>query len=262
MGEYTAEMRWTHDGQVVTVGLRGRTRINVLGREAIAEATHALQDAAQGPEVRCLVLEGAGDRPFIGGADIREMALLTPESARTFITELHACCAAITGAPVPVIAKVRGYALGAGMEVAMACDMRICERDARWGMPEVRVGLPSVIEAVLLPRLVGWGHAARLLYRGGMIEADEAARIGLIEEVVPAHELDAAVEAAVRDILRCGPQAVRIQKQLMRAWAALPVSEAIDLTIDAFAKAFEGDEPREGLTAFLEKRAARYVHDD
>ena len=262
MSEYAAEVTWTHDGAVATVGLRGRTRLNVLGREAIGEATRALGDVASGEAVRCIVLEGAGGGVFIGGADIREMRTLTPESARTFITELHGLCAAIMDAPVPVIAKVRGYALGAGMEVAAACDIRICEPGARWGMPEVRVGLPSVIEAALLPELIGWGPTANLLLRGHTFDAAEALRVGLVAEVVSATALDAAVEAAVRDVLRCGPLAVRRQKQLLRAWRDASLDESIASSIDGFAEAFETDEPREGLSAFLEKRPARYVAGD
>ena len=260
MGDYAAAIRWSANEQVATVGVRGRTRLNVLGREAIAESTRAIRDAAEHDTIRCLVLEGADGAPFIGGADIKEMSALTPATARTFITALHDLCAAISDAPIPVIAKVRGYALGAGMEVAAACDVRICEDGARWGMPEVRVGLPSVIEAALLPRLVGWGHTANLLYRGSMIDAHEALRIGLVEEVIDAGQLDAAVEAAVADILRCGPRAVRTQKRLLRAWADLPLAQSIQVSIDAFAETFEADEAREGLTAFLDKRDARYVH--
>ncbi len=261
MGDFTPSVTWTRNDQVATVGIRGRTRLNVLGREAIADSTRALHEVGRSDLVRCIVLEGADGAPFIGGADIREMSTLTPDTARTFITELHGLCAAITDAPVPVIAKVRAYALGGGTEVGAACDIRICERGAMWGMPEVRVGLPSVIEAALLPRLVGWGQTANLLYRGGMLDADEALRIGLVEEVVEPGQLDAAVDAAVADILRCGPRAVRAQKRLMRAWAELPLSRCIEVSIDAFAETFEGEEAREGLTAFLEKRPARYVND-
>lgn len=262
MSPFAATVKWSHGDRVATVGVRGRTRLNVLGREAIAETTRALHEVATREALRCLVLEGDEGAPFIGGADIQEMSALNPETARAFITGLHGLCAAIAETPVPVIAKIRAYALGGGMEVAMACDIRICERTAKWGMPEVRVGLPSVIEAALLPRLAGWGQTANLLYRGRLIEAAEARRIGLVEEVVEPSALDGAVAAAVADILQCGPQAIRMQKRLLRAWTELPLSRAIDVSIDAFADTFLADEPREGLTAFLEKRTASYVVTD
>lgn len=259
MSEYAPTVEWTRDRQVVTIGVRGRTRLNVLSNAATAAATHVMRDVAREDGLRCVVLEGGDGGPFIGGADIKEMAALTPVTAREFITHLHELCAAITDAPVPVIASVRGYALGGGMEVAMACDIRISAESAQWGMPEVRVGLPSVIEAALLPRLVGRGCAANLLYRGGIITAAEAFRIGLVEECVPDDGLPAAVHAAVADILRCGPRAIRAQKRLLRAWAEQPLSESIRMSIDEFAATFEAGEPREGLSAFLEKRAATYV---
>ena len=259
MNEYAPTVAWTNDRQVVRIGVRGRTRLNVLSNAATAAATHVLREVAGEDGLRCIVLEGADGGPFIGGADIKEMAALTPDTAREFITKLHGFCAAISDAPVPVIAAVRGYALGGGMEVAMACDIRITAQNAQWGMPEVRVGLPSVIEAALLPRLVGHGRAANLLYRGGIIDSTEAFRIGLVDECVPEDALPAAVHAAVTDILRCGPRALRAQKRLLRAWAEQPLSESIRMSIDEFAATFEADEPREGLSAFLEKRPATYV---
>ena len=161
--------------------------------------------------------------------------------------------------PVPVIAKIRGFVLGGGMEVALACDIRVCARDARWGMPEVRVGLPSVIEAALMPRMAGWGQTANLLYRGGIIDAEDAHRMGFIEELADPAELDVAVDRVVHDILQCGPRAIRMQKRLLRAWRNMTLDEAVAFSIDCFEETFESDEPTEGLSAFLEKRPARYV---
>src|SRR6185503_218248 len=113
---------------------------------------------------RVVVLTGAGERAFIGGADINEMAELDEESARVFISQLHEACAALRNLPVPVIARISGYCLGAGLEIAASCDLRVAADHSTFGMPEVRVGIPSVIEAALLPRLIGWGMAARLIY--------------------------------------------------------------------------------------------------
>src|SRR5262249_14744219 len=153
-------------------------------------------------------------RAFIGGADIPTMAALNAAGAEGFITALHHAIAALRRIPVPVIARINGYCLGAGMEIAVGCDLRVASDNAVFGLPEVKVGIPSVIEAALLPRLVGWGRAAQLVLLGETIDATEALRIGLVEKVVPQTELDAAVDAWLDAILAAGPRAVRLQKAL------------------------------------------------
>ena len=153
-----------------------------------------------------------------------------------------------------MIARIEGYALGAGLEVAAACDVRIASGTARFGMPEVKVGIPSVIEAALLPRLVGWGRARYLLYTGEIIDATTAERWGLVERVVTTSDLDAAVETCVDAILAAGPQAIRLQKALIRDWERLNLDEAIARGVDAFAAAYTGPEPGERMAAFLTKR--------
>ena len=185
------------------------------------------------------------------------MAELNPATAETFITRLHRCCAAIRDLPVPVIARIRGYALGAGLELAAACDLRIADETAVFGMPEVKIGLPSVIEAALLPGMVGWGRARQILLLGENFSAREAEAWGLVEKVVAAGELDAAVEQWVESILAAGPRAVRSQKKLMRAWEDLPLRDAIEAGVPALAAAFETDEPAQRMRAFQASRARR-----
>src|SRR5689334_15819468 len=146
------------------------------------------------------------------------MATLDEGGAREFITLLHRACDALRRLPVPVIARIDGYALGAGLELAAACDIRIAAAGARFGMPEVKVGIPSVIEAALLPSLIGWGRTRRLLYTGDTIDAAEAERWGLVERCVPTAELDGAIDAALDAILACGARAIRLQKALIREW--------------------------------------------
>ena len=204
-------------------------------------------------DLRAVVLTGAGDRAFIGGADVREMAGLDAARAREFITRLHRVCAALRDLPVPVIARVNGYALGAGLEVAAACDLRVAASNAEFGMPEVRVGIPSVIEAALLPGLIGWGRTRELLLLGETIDAGTALRWGLVERVVPADGLDAAVEACLAALLKAGPRATRLQKKLIRQWEELPVSGAIAAGIDCFADAYATDEPSRLMRAFLDR---------
>lgn len=203
-----------------------------------------------------MVLTGEGDRAFIGGADIGEMAQLDTKSARDFITCLHRCCAALRDLPVPVIARIAGYTLGAGLEVAVACDLRVASDTSRFGMPEVKVGIPSVIEAALLPSLIGWGRTRQMLLLGETIDAQEAAAWGLIEKVVPLADLDHAVEEWIASILEAGASAVRLQKKLIRQWEDLPLSTAIEAGIDAFEAAFESSEPRVKMNQFLSRRKA------
>jgi len=201
-----------------------------------------------------LVLAGAGDKAFIGGANIPEMAALTRDSARDFITLVHLTCDCLRKLPVPVIARIDGYALGAGLEVAVSCDLRIASTRAKFGMPETKVGIPSVVEAALIPSLIGYGRARELLMLGEIIDADTALRWGLIERVVAPEALDAEVEQVIAAICAAGAQAVRQQKALMQAWEKLPPDAAIQAGIDAFTRAYESDEPKRMLAAFLNRK--------
>jgi enoyl-CoA hydratase/carnithine racemase len=244
-------------GRVATVTVDNPAKLNILDPAGIASLERTVEQLAADDALRVAILRGAGSRAFIGGADIRAMAALDRESARTFITGLHRACETIRNLPVPVIARIEGYALGAGLEIAASCDLRIAADSARFGMPEVKVGIPSVIEAALLPRLVGWGRARRLLYTGEIIGAEAAERWGLVERVAQPDHLDAAVEECVTAILSAGPRAIRLQKALIRDWEGLSLSEAIERGIDAFAEAYATSEPADRMAAFLRKRANR-----
>ncbi len=241
-------------GLVVRVTVDNKAKLNVLGSRLTRELCEVFEGLTGEPGLRAVVLSGAGERAFIGGADIAEMAELTPDSARTFITGVHALCTAIQALPVPVIARIGGYCLGAGLEVAAACDLRAASADARFAMPEVRVGIPSVIEAALLPRLIGAGRTRELVLTGREVAAAEALAIGLVERVAPWDELDAAVDRWLDDLLAAGPHALAAQKKLLRDWQELPLSESIARSIDAFAKAYESDEPANMMREFLERK--------
>jgi enoyl-CoA hydratase/carnithine racemase len=158
---------------------------------------------------------------------------------------------------MPVIARLHGFVLGAGMEIAAACDLRVASDTARFGMPEVKLGIPSVIEAALLPTLVGWGRAREMMYLGENLTADEALQWGLVEHVVPASALDAAVEAWIAKLLTSAPRAVRLQKRLIRRWEDLPLAAAVQAGVEAFAAAYETDEPGAAMGKFLAAREAR-----
>ena len=182
----------------------------------MSEFIGTVEALAPRADLRALVLAGAGDKAFIGGASIPEMAALDRDSARDFITLVHRTCDCLRRLPVPVIARIDGYALGAGLEVAVSCDLRIASTRAKFGMPEVKVGIPSVVEAALIPRLIGYGRARELLMLGEIIDADTALRWGLVERVVAPEALDAEVEKVVSALLAAGPQAIRRQKALMQ----------------------------------------------
>lgn len=239
---------------VATISFQGIKSLNIIGSAEVEGLTRAIASLAGREDLRLLVLTGAGEKAFIGGADIEEMAKLAPSSARAFITKLHGVCQAIRDLPVPVIARIRGYCLGGGLEVAAACDLRLASNDSRFGMPEVKVGLPSVIEATLLPHLIGWGRAREMIYTGRIFGAGEALQMGLVEKVVPGNELDAAVAEWVTAILECSPQAIRAQKELFRQWERLPPTEAAEASIPIFARCFESGEPNVYLKKFLARK--------
>ncbi len=229
-------------------------KLNILNRGLIGELANKVESLAADEGLRALVLTGAGNRAFIGGADIRDLATLDRRTAAPFITALHRACDALRRLPVPVIARIEGYALGAGLEVAAACDLRIAGESARFGMPEVKVGIPSVIEAALLPTLIGWGRTRRLLLTAETIDAETAERWGLIEWRVPAARLDALVDEVLDAVLACGPNAIRLQKALIRDWEDLTLSRAVARGIERFAESFATDEPQQKMQAFLQRR--------
>ena len=240
-------------GAVAVVTVDRAAKLNVMTSAMCRELTAAVDALASRDDVRVVVLRGAGERALIGGADVAEMAALCPETARVFITDLHRACDAFRRLPVPVIARMRGYCLGSGLEIAAACDFRIAAVDARMGMPEVQVGVPSVIEAALLPELIGWGRTRRLVFTGEMIDAAKAYEWSLVEEVVAANALDGAIDDACEAIVTAGPSAIRAQKALIAKWRNLPLDAAIGAGIDAFEAAYESDEPQRYMRRFLER---------
>src|SRR5580693_4104333 len=181
-------------GFVARVTIDRAAKLNALDRALMAEIIEAMTALAGEPDLRLAVVTGAGGRAFVGGADIDELAALDADSARGFITAVHVCCDAFRHLPVPAVARIDGYALGAGLELAAACDFRVASDRSIFGMPEVRIGLPSVVEAALLPGLIGPARARKLLLTGDNIGAEEALSWGLVERIVPAERLDEAIE--------------------------------------------------------------------
>ena len=242
---------------VAVVTIDHAVKLNTLNTKLMGELVAAVDRLRADASLRAVVLRGEGERAFIGGADINEMTGLERASARAFITWVHRSCDVFRRLPVPVIARIQGYVLGAGLEVAAACDIRVASHDATFGMPEVRLGVPSVVEAALLPQLIGWGRTRQLLLTGDTIDAETALRWGLVEEVVGTGELEATVERLLGSILASGPKAVRLQKRLIGEWEELSLRDAVQRGIDVFAESWGTDEPRQMMHEFLEQRRRR-----
>src|SRR6202008_4647750 len=200
------------DGRgVVRMTICNAGSLNILNSSVTDGVREGFEKLAGDRSIRAVILTGQSEKSMIGGADIKEMAKLEQKSAEAFITRLRDLCEAIRRFPAPVIARLPGWCLGGGLEVAAACDIRVAAHDAKFGMPEVKVGIPSVIYAALLPRLIGFGRARWLVMTAENIDAPTALAWGLVDVVAPQGGLDAAVEQTIAALLACAPEALRAQ---------------------------------------------------
>lgn len=241
------------DGGLATVTLARPEKRNAVSSEVARTIAATFRELSGDDGLRVVVLNGAGPS-FCAGADVREMAGFDPASAEAFIRGLHDAVAAVMDCPVPVVAAVHGACVGAGLELAAGADLRVAAEDARFAMPEVLVGVPSVIEAALLPRLIGRGRAARLVLTGEIIDAALAERWGLVEEVVPNADLAGRAAALAAAIAAADPAAVRTQKRLCRQWDTLSIADAIEASVATFATSFTTDAPSQRMAAVLARR--------
>ena len=248
------ELEQRAGGLVARVTIDNPAKLNILTPDTLKELVVSIQKAQTNPSLRAVVLTGAGEKAFVGGAELETLGSLNPKSAREFITRIHEACAAMRDCPVPVVARINGWCLGAGLEIAACCDLRIAAGHAHFGMPEVRLGIPSVVEAAMLPRLVGAGRARWLVMTGGTIDAQRALEWGLIEEVCAAEDLENKTNEILDAILAGDPEAMRAQKRLCKLWEEAPLAESVRISIDEFAKSYEKDTPRRLIAGF---RAAR-----
>lgn len=245
-----------------TITVSNPVKLNIVNSELLDQMEAACETFSSDNSLRAVILTGATAPPkalsFIGGADISEMAALhSGDAARAFIMKIHLACKALRDLPVPVIARVNGYALGAGLEIMASCDLRICTSASVFGMPEVNVGIPSVVEAALLPGLIGMSRTRRFLYLAENIDAEEAEKWGLVDQVVKGEtDLNAAVSEWVGRLIAAGPKAIRSQKRLMQTWENCSVEDGIMAGVDAFAEAFKdgGREPKELMGKFLKRK--------
>ncbi|MBQ7640203.1 MAG: enoyl-CoA hydratase/isomerase family protein [Bacteroidales bacterium] len=244
---------------VVRVTISSPATLNALNSAILAELD-AMVDSLPAT-TRALVITGEG-KSFVAGADISEMAHLSEAEGLAFGRRGAAVFKKIEDLPFPVIAAVNGFALGGGCELAMACDIRIASAKAKFGQPEVGLGIiPGFSGTYRLPKLVGQGMAKELIYTGKVIAADEALRIGLVGSVVEPEELESAVDALLAAILKNAPIAVRYAKACINGNYDLTADEAIDLENRYFAKCFTTEDQKEGMAAFLEKRKATFKNE-
>lgn len=236
---------------IATLIFREAGSLNILSSPVIKDVTAALNALALREDIKTLILRGTGDKAFVAGADISEMAQLNRDSAMEFIRGLRDLCEATRSFPVPVISRIPGWCLGGGLELAMASDVRIASTGTQFGMPEVKVGIPSVIHATLMPKLIGDARATWMLLSGENIDATQALDWGLINEIVPLEQLDEKVLLIANKFAALGPAVLRQQKTLLRRWEKLSLTDAINDTVQEFGKAFETGEPQKFMNEFL-----------
>jgi enoyl-CoA hydratase len=248
-----------HDA-VLLVTLNRPRALNALNGQLLGELSAVVAGVAADPGVRALVLTGAGDRAFVAGADITELAALDAESARRFAASGQAVFGALERLGKPSIAAINGFALGGGCELAMACTLRLAADTAQLGQPEVDLGLiPGFGGSQRLARLIGHGRALALLLGGHQIGAEEAERIGLVNRVVPAAHLKTEALTLARQLAAKAPLAVRYLLNAVYAGADLPLEQALQLEATLFGLSASTADMKEGTRAFLEKRKPNFT---
>ena len=234
--------------------------LNALNLETLKELSHFFSAVQEDAGVKVVIVTGAGEKAFVAGGDIRYLETLSPEAARTFALQAQQLFDRIESFPKPVIAVVNGYALGGGCELAMACDLRIASETARFGQPEVKLGIiPGFAGTQRLARLVGKGRAKEMVFSGEMIDAREAWRIGLVNRVVPAEALLAESRAVAATMVNKSASAIRLAKEAIENGLEMDFARAARYEADLFALCFATADAREGLKAFVEKRPAKFT---
>jgi enoyl-CoA hydratase len=234
--------------------------LNALNEATLRELRAAVATIAAERRVRCLVVTGAGEKAFCAGADIAAMVEMSPVEARRFARLGHELMHAIEELPIPVIAAVNGFALGGGLELALACDFIIASANARFGQPEINIGvIPGFGGTQRLPRRVGIGRGRELIYSGDLIDAAEALRIGLANAVLPLEDLRDAVDRRAAALAAKAPVAIEQAKAAINAGANTDLPTACAYEAEAFGMTFASSDRTEGMRAFLEKRAAEWT---
>lgn len=245
--------------RVATVTISRPEALNALNSKLLDELKSAFESLEADVQVRVVIVTGSGDKAFVAGADIAEMKDMTPMQARQFSRKGQALMFLIENLRKPVIAAINGYALGGGCELAMACDIRIASDKARFGQPEVGLGIPPGFGGTQrLPRLVGEGMAKMLIFTGKMIDAQTAEKIGLVDMVVPHGELMDRAREVARSIAEKAAPAVLMAKDAIRRGLDVDLSTGCSYETEVFALCFATSHQKEGMSAFLEKRKPRF----
>jgi enoyl-CoA hydratase/carnithine racemase len=246
------------DGGVAVVTVNRPDARNSISDVVIREMYQVLDDVRENAAVGALVITGAGDQAFVSGADIRAIAARRRREALAGLN--NRLFAAVEALEKPTIAAVNGYALGGGLELALACDIRVAATGARFGLPETKLGIiPAAGGTQRLPRVIGWGRARYLILTGDIIDATEAERLGLVSAVVPQQELLPKAREIATKILERGPLAIRLAKKALSLSAEAPLSAGLEFESVAQAILFESRDKEEGTRAFLEKRKPRFT---
>ncbi len=252
-------LRLEMHGAVATVVIAREKALNALNRQTLTELRAVLAELDADQAVRAIVLTGAGDKAFVAGADISEMREMGPAEARAFAMVGHSVGHALERLSKPVIAAVNGFALGGGCELALACDFIYASQKAKFGQPEVNLGVMAGFGGTQrLARRIGTAYALELLVTGDMIGADEALRVGLVNKVCAPEALLAEARVCGDKIAQRGPLAVAATKRAVRRGEDLSLSAANELEQELFAHLFSSSDQKEGMRAFLEKRAAQF----
>ncbi len=252
-------LQWKVEDGVGVVTVHRPKALNALDRRTIAELASVLDEASRDRTVRALVVTGAGEKAFVAGADISEMAGIPAVEARRFAEAGQRAFAQLEALPIPTVAAVNGYALGGGCELAMACDLVYASETARFGQPEVNLGiLPGFGGTQRLVRRVGLMRAKEIVLTGDMFDAARAKAMGLVLEVLPPDRLLEHATGVARRIASRGPLAVAAAKRVLQLGAALELATGCALEAEAFGLVFSTADAREGMRAFLEKRAASF----
>lgn len=252
-------LRLEEQGGIATLTLDRPKALNALSSQALDELSQTLRQLAARADLRALIVTGAGEKAFVAGADISELAQLSAVEANQFAELGHSVMALLEALPFPTLAAVNGFALGGGCELALACDLVYASEKAKFGLPEVSLGLiPGFGGTQRLTRLLGRSRAKELIFTGDMIDAAKAKEVGLVLDVVPADQLQAHCRKVAEKIASRGPLAIKQAKRAIEFGADADLRTGNELERQAFAALFGSEDQREGTKAFMEKRQATF----
>jgi enoyl-CoA hydratase len=248
------------DGPIATITINRPDALNALNSTVFAELYEQFDRIAQDAEIRVVVLQGAGEKSFVAGADIREMAGMSRTQAEARSWNGMRLYDRMRRLPQPIVASIQGYALGGGMLIALACDIRIASTNASFGYPEIKLGIfPGTGGTVLLDRLLGAAASRAICILGERLSAERAWQLGIVTKLVPPGELAAATQDAAATIAGYSPVALRELKRALNASLELDFASAREIEIEAYGAAFDSQDRQEGMNAFLEKRPPRFI---